>query len=123
MHLPAWPEWNGLVPRAAGVVSVGQRLEFGIRRDDGRGLRDHRPVVVELEAPRRVALAASFGHRALVHLVHAFVFEDVDGGPVLRQTWTATGILVPVVWGPLTATMARFSELGEDLRRRIDGGS
>jgi len=120
VHLDDWPQWNNLVPSASGNVTTGARLEFQIRREDGRGLRRHRPVVVTVAAPNQVVLAASFGHKRLLHLVHSFCFERQGSGLRLRQTWDATGLLVPILRCELTKTMARFTELGEDLARWVE---
>jgi hypothetical protein len=82
--------------------------------ENGR-FHDHRPTVISLDPPRRIVLAAAFGHRRFVYLVHSFFIEEVDGGLRLRQTWDATGLLIPILWPVLTKMMARFQELGEGL--------
>ncbi len=117
--IDAWPSWNRLVPYGEGVVRPGERLLFRIRRVDG-SFRVHRPHVVATNAPQELVLAASFGHRWLVHMEHAFAIEARGvGGSVLRQRWTVTGLLVPLLWPMLVRAMARFAELGDDLATRL----
>ncbi|MGB1016388.1 MAG: SRPBCC domain-containing protein [Nannocystaceae bacterium] len=120
VYLHDWPQWNNLVPRASGEVVVGAQLEFQIRRDDGKGLRAHRPVVLTLAPPKKIVLAASFGHQRLLRLVHSFYFDNQGSELRLRQTWDATGLLVPILRSELTKTMARFAELGEDLAKWVE---
>jgi len=115
VELEHWGEWNKLVPVASGEVRTGEVLAFKIRRVDGT-FRDHRPTVDAIEPGRVIVLSAAFGHRHAVKLVHTFTIDQLgDGHCRLHQRWDASGVLVPLLWRSLTQTMARFSELGEDL--------
>ena len=116
-----WPKWNRLVPVGHGDLRTGEVLSFQIRRLNG-SFYNHRPVVLALEPPCRLALEASFGHRSLVHLVHIFAIEEGDAETCrLVQTWEASGLLVPMLWRTLQGGMERFTELGDDLARWVEG--
>ena len=121
LDLPAWPEWSGLVPTAAGVVAPGQRLSFQIRMAPG-ALRGHRPTVLVVEPPSRLVLEASFGARWFIHMVDGFHLTPTPEGCQLRQTWETSGVGVPMLWGRLRAAQEGFAEFGEDLARRCAGG-
>jgi hypothetical protein len=117
--LETWPQWNHLVPSGRGDVRVGAVLDLRMRRPDG-GYRPHRPTVLALRPPDEVVLAASFGHRRALHMVHSLAIEPRGAERCrLRQRWEVTGLLVPVLWPQLVSTMARFAELGDDLAARV----
>ncbi len=117
--MDAWPSWNRLVPYGEGDARPGGRLLFHIRRADGSRYV-HRPRVVSITSPRELVLAASFGHRWLVHMEHTFLIEARGvGGSLFRQRWTVTGLLVPLLWSILVRALARFAELGDDLATRL----
>lgn len=118
VDLSAWPEWNRLVPEAAGVVEPGQRLSFQIRVSPGT-FRPHRPTVLVVEPPDRLVLEASFGARWIIHMVHGFHLIPTQEGCRLRQTWETSGILVPLLWSRLRAAQASFAEFGEDVGRYV----
>ncbi len=115
VRLDEWPRWNRLIPSGRGELRVGAVLDLRMRSDRG-ALRPHRPTVVSVRAPESLELAASFGHRKLLHMVHGFAITDLgDGRSLLRQTWKTTGLLADPLWPMLVKVMERFSEMGEDL--------
>lgn len=114
-----WHEWNRLMPAAAGRPEPGQRLALKLRREDGR-LRDHRPVVVAVEPPEKVVLAANFGHRWLLRLVHSVIVEERPGGARIRHRWDVSGLLTAPLWASLTQTFRRFDGMSEDLRQHLE---
>ena len=65
-------------------------------------------------------LAASVGHRWLLHMVHSFTVDTVGpSASSLTQRWQVTGVLVPLLWPLIRRGMARFAELGSDLALRV----
>lgn len=114
LRLDEWPPWNRLMPSARGAPRPGAMLDLRMRRVDGAH-RPHRPTVVSFQPPECVVLAAALGHHRLVCMVHSLSNESLGlGRSRLRQTWSVTGLLVPLIWPMLVGIMSRFSELGED---------
>ncbi len=113
----AYGEWNRLIPVASGSVVPGARLDLRIERG---GLRvPFRPTVVSADPPHAWALAASVGHRSLIHMVHHFTISGTAPDLQLQQRWEATGALVPPLWFVLCRSMERFHQLGSDLNERL----
>ncbi len=115
VRLEDWPRWNTILPWGVGEVRPGAVLDLRMLGRDGR-LGPHRPTVVSVRPPEEVVLAAAFGHRGLLRMVHSLALDDL--GPShsrLRQRWTVTGLLVPWMWPSLARAMTRFEMLGSDL--------
>lgn len=112
--LPEWHAWNRLIPHAEGELRPGARLDLRLRGPASRTMPFH-PVVVSVDPPNELVLAASIGSLRLVHMVHSFTLEA--GGlntSLLKQRWSATGVIVPLLWPLLRRGMVRFGELGSD---------
>lgn len=115
------------MPEGRGEVRVGAVLDLQLRLSSGRR-GPHRPVVVGLIPSEEIVLAATFGHRWLVHMVHEFQFEATETAPGTRrsspgcrmlQRWNVSGLLVPLLWPTIVAALSRFTELGDDLAGQL----
>lgn len=104
-----WPDWGRLVTSAEGEFTAGAR--WTMRLSGGRTMR---PFFVE-QGPRTVTFETLVGAASLVRMVHRFDVEPADSGSVLRQTFEATGALVPLLWPILHRGMAQFDAMGDDL--------
>lgn len=115
-----WRGWGRLVTAAQGERVPGAVWTMTLRGLDGGPPRTMTPRLLSWEPPRAITFETVLGHRRLVRLTHAFVFEP--DGPYrsrLRQTFDATGAAVGLVWGPLSRGMTQFSDLGDDLAARL----
>jgi hypothetical protein len=117
--LPEWCAWNRLIPHAEGELRPGARLNLRLRGPANRTTPFH-PIVVSVDPPNELVLAASVGSRRLVHMVHSFTLETVGlNTSLLKQRWSATGVMVPLLWPLLQRGMVRFGELGSDLASHV----
>ncbi len=116
VDVSAWPEWNTLLPHAEGDLRPGEPITFQITQPTGKPYV-HRAVLKVIDSPRRLVLVATLVHPWLLQMEHEFVLTG-DDDTTLVQTWTVRGILARPLWPRLTASFARFSQLGVDLSRR-----
>ncbi len=116
VDLRAWAEWNTLLPRAEGDLRAGGPMRFEITQPRAKPYV-HRAVLAVIDPPRRLVLVATPLHPWLLQMEHEFELSGADHA-TLVQTWTVSGVLVPPLWSRLTASFARFSQLGDDLARR-----
>lgn len=116
----AWPQWGRLVTSARGELEPGARWTMTLRGRDGGGLRQMRPRLVDIEAPRRIAFETLIGGGWVVRILHTFVLEpDGPDRATLLQSFEITGLLVAPLWRPVRRGVVQFAELGEDLARRL----
>ena len=116
LDLDGWPRWGGLVTSAQGVLEPGARWTMTLRPEVvGGRARAMRPRFVSVDPPRQVVFETLLLGAWFVRLVHVFdVVPDGDRA-VLRQSFRATGLGVPLLWPVLRDGMTQFDELGEDL--------
>ncbi len=114
---PRWPEWGRLVTSAQGELTPGARWRMTLA-DPPRTMR---PRLVSIAPPRKIIFETIIGARFFIRLEHVFEVEsDSAERSVLRQSFSATGMMVPVLWGSLERGMKQFAALGDDLARRLD---
>lgn len=123
MDLDGWSLWGGLVTSAAGELRPGARWTMTLRAEvDGGAPRTMRPRFVSMDPPRRVVFETLLLGAWFVRLVHVFDVEAEGDGAVLRQSFEATGLGVPLLWPMLRDGMTQFDELGDDLARWVARG-
>jgi len=115
-----WPEWGRLVTSARGEFVPGRVWTMRLSGRDGGPPRFMHPRFVAMPRPRGLVFETRFGGAWGVRLVHAFDVEcDGPDRSLLRQSFDATGALVPLLWESLHRGMTQFEALGVDLARRL----
>ncbi len=120
VDLQRWPQWGRLVTSAQGHFVPGAVWTVRLRGEPGGTTRTMRPQFVEMTPPQRVVFETRLGAGWLVKLRHTFEIRDLGSDrSTLRQSFEASGLLVPILWHELEPGMTQFAEFGQDLARRL----
>jgi len=118
--LEGWSEWNPFIPKASGIVAVGERLQAELV-PPGRKATTFKPTVTEanpnvtFEWLGRVGMPGVFDGR------HRFDLEPIDGGTRFRQSERFTGVLSrPIIRMIRSATTEGFDVMNSALKERVE---
>ncbi len=115
--LDGYADWNPFITAAAGVVSVGQRLNLRMQPPGGRAMT-FKPWVTAVEEHRYLEWLGRLGMPGLFDGRHSFSLTPLPGGrTLLQQSETFTGVLIPFAGSILTPTRAGFEAMNEALAR------
>jgi hypothetical protein len=115
----AFAEWNPFMPKLAGALVEGARLEVRITPPGAKGMT-FRPTVTAVEEDRKLEWLGRFLVRGLFDGRHSFVLSPVPGGTRLTQEETFTGVLVPALASTLAKTEEGFRQMNEALKLRAE---
>jgi hypothetical protein len=118
--LVAYREWNPFIVDAEGTADVGGRLTLRMQPVRGRALT-LRPTVLEAQPGNRLRWRGRVGVRGILDADHQFTIEARDGGAVLRQEETFSGVLVPFLARSLDrGTRPAFQAMNLALKQRVE---
>lgn len=94
---PAYRDWNPFIPRIAGPLTPGERLEVRLQPPGGAGMTI-RPTVLEATSGRALRWLGRLGLPGLFDGEHRFLIEPAGEGEVrLVQSEQFSGILAPLL--------------------------
>jgi hypothetical protein len=93
----AYPAWNPFIPRIAGPLAAGSRLDVQLQPPEGRGMR-FRPTVLAAAPPRELRWLGHLGIPGLFDGEHAFRIEPLGVDQVrFIQEERFSGLLAPLM--------------------------
>jgi hypothetical protein len=117
----AYPQWNPFIRDISGELKVGSNLDVYLQPSGQRGTRFH-PVVLASEPARELRwLGRLWGIPKLFDGEHSLMIERLNTNRVrFVQQEVFSGILVPLLGGPLRGAERSFVEMNEALRARAE---
>ena len=117
----AYSDWNPFIPRIAGPLAVGARLDAHLRPPGGRGMR-FRPTVLAAAPARELRWLGHLGVPGLFDGEHGFRIEPLGPDRVrFVQEERFTGLLVPLFARSLDGpTRAGFEAMNRALKDRAE---
>ena len=109
-------EWNPMFQSVTGSLAVGARLEIVLRKPRFT----IRPRITVLERGRLLEWRGNLGIPGLVDGQHYFELIAADGGTRLRHGETFSGLLVPLLGGPLDRTEKGFAAFNRALKDEVE---
>ena len=119
--LANYPRWNPFIPRIAGALAPGERLEVRLTPPGGGGMT-FRPTVLAATPGRELRWLGRLLVRGLFDGEHRFALEPLGAGRVrFVQEERFTGLLVPLVARRLDGpTRAGFEAMNRALKERAE---
>ena len=115
--LTSYHEWNPFITSAAGVLTLGQRLDLTIHPPGGRPMR-FKPWVTSNKPHHYVEWLGRLGMPGIFDGRHSFALTALPGGrTLLQQSETFTGVLIPLTGSMLDRTREGFSAMNQALAR------
>lgn len=117
---PSFPSWNPFIRRAEGALAVGNRVRIVLRL--GPSLMRLRPTITRVEPPRRLRWRARLALPGLYDVERRFDLDARDGGTLLTQSETPSGLVAPLL-GPLLRAPIEtgYHALESALKARVEG--
>jgi hypothetical protein len=112
-------DWNPFMPKLAGELSEGARLEVRITPPGAKGMT-FRPTVTAADENRKLEWLGRFLVRGLFDGRHTFTITPTATGCTLTQEETFTGVLVPLLASTLAKTEDGFRQMNEALKARAE---
>lgn len=119
--LDSYPQWNPMIRTAAGDLEEGNRLRLRFEPRGGRG-RTFRPRLMVVEPGRELRWKGNPGVPVMLESEHYFRLErKPDGNTVLVHNMVFYGILAPLLFGKLEASvLGPFEEMNRALKARAE---
>lgn len=115
----SYGEWNPFISAISGRPAEDERLDVVLARPNG-GRQRLRPTVLRVSPARRLHWFGRLGPGGLLDGEHYFVLEpQKDGTTRLTHGKRFTGVLVPVMTGPLDQTTTGVEAMNTALAERI----
>jgi hypothetical protein len=115
--LADYHRWNPFITSAAGVLTVGERLDLAIHPPGGRAMLS-RPWVTAVVPHRYVEWLGRLGMPGVFDGRHSFTLTSLAGGRTLvQQSETFSGALIPFTGSVLARTREGFGAMNEALGR------
>ena len=119
--LADYHRWNPFITSAAGVLSVGERLDLTVQPPGGRPMR-LKPWVTAVEPHSYVEWLGRLAIPGICDGRHSFTLTPLPGGrTLLQQSETFTGALVPFTTRMLARTRVGFGAMNGALAHRAAG--
>jgi hypothetical protein len=117
----SFSDWNPFIPRAAGRIEEGARLDVFIRPPGDKGMR-FRPKVLAAKPGRELRWKGRLFLPWLFDGEHAFTIEPLGEGRVrFTQGERFTGLLVPLFAAKIGAEIREgFEEMNRALKTRAE---
>jgi hypothetical protein len=115
----AFGEWNPFIPELTGELADGERLSVRITPPGAKGMT-FRPRVTAVEENRRLEWLGRMVLPGVFDGRHSFTLVPTDGGTLLTQEETFTGVLVPLTASTLATTEEGFRQMNEALKARVE---
>jgi hypothetical protein len=112
-------DWDPFITRAAGHVSVGEKISVTIAPPGGKAMT-FKPTITQVEDNRELAWLGHFVMPGIFDGAHHFSLEPHVGGTRVRQTETFSGVLVWFSRGLLANTERGFTALNQVLKQRSE---
>lgn len=112
-------DWNPFMPKLAGTLAEGERLEVRITPPGAKGMT-FRPTVTVAEQCRKLEWLGRFLVPGLFDGRHSFTLAATPGGTSLTQEEVFTGVLVPALASTLKKTESGFQQMNEALKERAE---
>lgn len=117
--LPAWGEWNPVIPEIDGTLETARRLQLTVQLPDARPRRLEAEVMRVLPQ-QELSWLLRLKVPGLLDCEHRYLLQGAEQDPEIRgcrliQRLRISGILVPFVWPRLR------KQLGTALRDSNDG--
>jgi hypothetical protein len=117
--LSDYDRWNPFITSAAGVLTVGERLDITIQPPGGRSMR-FRPWVTAVEPHRYVEWLGRLVVPGVFDGRHSFTLTPLAGGRTLfQQSESFSGAMVPFSGAILGRTREGFTAMNEALGERV----
>jgi hypothetical protein len=117
----AYPTWNPFIPRIAGSLEPGARLDVQLQPPDGRGMR-MRPILLAATPDRELRWLGHLGIPGLFDGEHRFRIEDLGDDRVqFVQEERFSGLLASLLLrfiGP--STRQGFEAMNQALKTRSE---
>jgi hypothetical protein len=118
--LAGYPSWNPFLRKAAGQVTVGQRLTLQAHPVNGRPMT-FRPRVLAVTPAREWRWIGRLLAPGLFDGEHSFTLSPTPaGGTRLVQAEQFTGVFVPFTRQLINHTEAGFTAMNEALKKHLE---
>ena len=121
IDLPRYPEWNPLVVRVSGSLTVGKRLDVAVRLP-GRRPMSFSPILIAMTPEREFRWIGTFGISALFAGEHSFrLIPESNGAIRFEHSERFTGFL-PLFMGLHWYERVRqgFESMNHALKKRAE---
>lgn len=114
----SYPSWNPTLTYVEGRMKAGEIVHARFGKAENLTAAD----VDQVDEGRMFVMSRSLMHSSLIHMIHDFELQEIGGG-VTRfiQRWHCSGMLVPLLWGKMTAGMAKFERFNKGLQSYVEG--
>lgn len=100
-----WKEWNPIVNQMSGLASLGAELSVTMRCEDGTDGANYTPVITAFEEPRLLRWHGTMLLEFLFANDKVIELHATGSGTRLIHREQFSGMLVPVLWGKLHASV------------------
>lgn len=120
--LSAYPQWNPLIRRIDGELTLGGRLNVRVEPPEGMPM-SFRPRIEALEPGRRLTWVGAFVHGRLFRGEHSFELVPLEGGRTrFVQRERFSGMLLPLLRRQIQGSTRRgFEAMNRALKQRAEG--
>jgi hypothetical protein len=116
--LPSYQDWNPLFPEASGEVVAGRRIALRARQPGSGRLMRIKPRIITAAPGAELRWVASVP--GVMGGEHSFVLTPADGGTLLVQAETFTGVLSSFAGKTIAAAEGSFADLNQALKKRAE---
>ena len=117
--LSDYHRWNPFITSAAGVLTVGERLDITVQPPRARSMR-FRPWVTAIEEHAYIEWLGSLAVPGMFDGRHSFTLTPLTRGrTLLQQSETFSGALVPFSGSTLSRTRDGFTAMNGALGERV----
>ena len=104
--LPGWSQWNPIVNKIEGELSVGSTLSITMSNSKGKDAQKYKGTITTFEKEKQFIFIAKMMANFLFSVERVIEIKESRKGTLLTQIENYKGIMVTLFWGKLD-TMAR----------------
>ena len=117
-----WKDWNPTVSQAAGVATIGSKLDFTMQCEGPRNGSKYQPTVTHSDSPRLLKWHVKMLADAIFANDKVFELKEVNGGTVVTHKEIFSGLLPSLLWRKMSPQIPSMLELmNKALKKKVEG--
>lgn len=120
-NLQGWSDWNPIVHKIEGNMSLGQELLIVMTSEQGKSGKSYRAKITSFDINRRFSFSSKMMTKFLFSIERKIDLENSESGIQFIQTETYSGILVPLFWNKMKDQVTKMlNSMNEALKKKVE---